>query len=39
MNYGTSDPATELAQALGLKPNTLSTYIGALMRGTPSATC
>ncbi|MEL7459604.1 MAG: helix-turn-helix domain-containing protein [Pseudomonadota bacterium] len=23
-------PATELAQALGLKPNTLSTYIGAL---------
>lgn len=22
-------PATELAQALGLKPNTLSTYIGA----------
>lgn len=25
-------PATELAQALGLKPNTLSTYIGALMQ-------
>ncbi|MEO1285271.1 MAG: helix-turn-helix domain-containing protein [Pseudomonadota bacterium] len=25
-------PATELAQALALKPNTLSTYIGALMQ-------
>ncbi|UOA16001.1 MULTISPECIES: arsenate reductase/protein-tyrosine-phosphatase family protein [Sulfitobacter] len=25
-------PATELAQALGLKPNTLSTYVGALMQ-------
>jgi arsenate reductase len=25
-------PATELAQALDLKPNTLSTYVGALMR-------
>jgi len=25
-------PATELAQALGLKPNTLSTYVNALMR-------
>lgn len=25
-------PATELAQALGLKPNTLSTYVGALLR-------
>lgn len=25
-------PATELAQALGLKPNTLSTYVSALLR-------
>ena len=25
-------PATELAQALGLKPNTLSTYVNALMQ-------
>lgn len=30
--YPDQVPATELAKALGLKPNTLSVYVGALMR-------